>query len=115
MTVFKPFVVDKGVAVEFEVGNGGFQRWLAADLNLLCKTSRELRDETKDESDFLTRFDDCGVVMAVEFTLGIFEAILINFGVVFEVELNIDCRVANIFDLDIFLVNVIDGHFEIEL
>lgn len=115
MTVFKPLVVDKGVAVEFEVGNGGFQRWLAADLNLLCKTSRELRDETEDEGDFLAGFDDCGVVVAVEFTLGIFEAILINFGVVFEVELNIDCRVANIFDLDIFLVNVIDGHFEIEL
>ena len=91
MTVFEPLVVDEGVAIEFEVRNGSSQRWLAADLNLLCKTSGELRDETEDEGNFLTRFDDGGVVVAVEFSLGIFEAVLINFGVVFEVELNVDC------------------------
>ena len=115
MTVFEPLVVDEGVAVEFEVGDGGLQRRLAADLNLLCETSRELRDETEDEGDFLTWFDDGGVVVTIELTLCIFEAVLINFRIVFEVELDVDCRVANIFDLDIFFVDVVDGYLEIEL
>ena len=91
MTVFKPLIVDEGVAVEFEVGNWGLQRWLATDLNLLCKTSRELRYETEDEGNFLAGFDDGRVVVTIKFSLGIFEAVLVNFRIVFEVELNIDC------------------------
>ena len=53
--------------------------------------------------------------MAVELGFGIFEAVGVDFGVIFEVEVNIDCRVPNVLDFDIFLVDVVDGDVEVEL
>ena len=44
--------------------------------------------------------------MAVEFKFSIFEATDVNFGIVFEKELNVDSRVADIFDFELLLIDV---------
>lgn len=53
--------------------------------------------------------------MAVKLEFGVFEAIRVDFGVVFKVELNKDCRVSNIFDFDFLLLYIIKRYTEVEL
>ena len=53
--------------------------------------------------------------MTVELSFGIFEAVEVDFGIILEVEVNIDCRVADVFDFYIFFIDVIDGNVEVEL
>ena len=85
-----PLILDKCISIQFETRNGCSQRRLAIDLDLFCKTTRELADKAEEKGDLLPWFDHGGIVMTVEFALGIFKSILIDFLVVFEVELNID-------------------------
>ena len=108
-------IIDVGISVEFEVGNGCSERRFAADLYFLAEASRKFRDEAEDEGGLLSRFDDIVVVVAVEFAFGIFEAMLIDFLIIFDLEFDVDCRIANIFDLDVFLLDVEDGYLEVEL
>jgi len=54
-------------------------------------------------------------MMAVKLYFCVFEATVVNFCKVCKLKLNIDCRVPNVFNFDIFLFNVIDGDIKIKL
>ena len=51
--------------------------------------------------------------MAIELDFGIFDGVVIDFGMVFEFELNIDCGISYIFDFDVLLLDVIEGDIEV--
>ena len=86
---------------------------MTIDLDLLGKTTRKLADKAKEKGDLLSWSDHGGIVMTMEFTLGIFKSILIDFLIIFEVELNTDSRITNVFDLDIFFINIVDRYIKV--
>lgn len=51
--------------------------------------------------------------MAVKFAFCVLEPIIINFLGIFETELNINSRIANILNLDIFFVDIVDRNIKI--
>jgi hypothetical protein len=53
--------------------------------------------------------------MAVKLEFGIFEPMRVDFGLIFEVKFNIDCRVADVFEFDFLLVDVVEGHLKVQL
>lgn len=53
--------------------------------------------------------------MTVKLDFGIFESVLVDFGLIFEVKLHIDSRVAYIFDFNILFIDIVEGYVEVEL
>jgi len=86
---------------------------LTIDLDLLGKTTRKLADKAKEKGDLLSWSDNGDIMMTMEFTLGIFKSILIDFLIIFEIELNIDSRITNVFDPHIFFINIIDRYIKV--
>ena len=110
-----PLICYAGVAVEFEVGNGSPEGRFAADLDFFSEISWEFRDEAKKKTDFLAGFNDCVLIVAVKLGFCVFEAVRVDFGLIFEVESDVDGRVADVFDLDCIFGDVVDGDIEVEL
>lgn len=53
--------------------------------------------------------------MAVKLKFGVFEAMRVDFRVIFEVELDEYCRVSNVLDFDFLFLDIVEGYFEVEL
>ena len=51
--------------------------------------------------------------MAIELELTVFEAMWIDFGLIFELKIDIHCRISNVFDFDFLLLNIIKGNIEV--
>jgi hypothetical protein len=60
----------------------------------------KFREETKDKGIFLSRFDDIVLIVAVKLQLSILEPIGVDLGCIFEQKLQVDCRIADISNLD---------------
>jgi hypothetical protein len=86
-----PLVRDERSTIQLQVRDRCSKRGLTADLYLFCKISWKIGQETKDKSDFFPWLYDSVLVVAIELHLGIFEPTVVDFWVIFELELDIDC------------------------
>ena len=54
-------------------------------------------------------------MVAIELHFSVFEPTIVDFWVIFKLELHIYCWMADIFDFHVFFFNVIDWHIKVEL
>jgi hypothetical protein len=110
-----PFVFGEGAAIEFEVRDGGPEGRLAADLDFLGEIAWKFGEKAEDEGDFFAGFDDGVLVVAIELGFRVLDAVIVDLSAVSEIEIDVNSRVSDIFDFDIFAFDVTDRYFKIEL
>ena len=61
------------------------------------------------------RTNDVGMVVAVELRLSVLETILVNFSLIFYLQINVDGGIPHIFNRDFFALDVSDFGSELKL
>lgn len=89
--------------------------WLCQYFHLFCKMTRKFREKAKNKSILLSRLDNIVFIMAVKLQLRILESVGIDLGCIFEKKLQVDCRIADISDLDFPALDVGNLNIEAEL
>ena len=112
---FLPLILNIGIAIKFQARDRCPQGRLTLYLHFFGKTASKLADKAKEIDDFLFRFDHIILIMIIKLILAILEPILIDLVIIFELEFDVDGRIANIFYFDLLLCDVVDGNIETQL